>query len=338
MKTLGRGKMYVLVAITALCVGAFLLQILHQFKGNQNGEPGEMHFVLIVPAQESEESEVRNTATAMAEEYRLDIEFHAFSTVAEQKQLLRLLAETDVDGVLLWPISVNDTDYAEELLALQEAEIPVVVVDRDVDQELRNSFIGSGASSDLVVLNQSLKTLDRGDSFMVGNQSGSGSSQVVELLLFEQATERDVDPGTLRDKKLRQMILNPPEGYQAVDYIQMTGKSAQSLSLKYTLINLFSTDDAPGLFFSLDDTLSATAISAKKSVSVAWRTELQLLCYGDVARYEAELNSGDLNGLVTSRPAVSVSIGIRYLRDICRDFWVPETMDSGIAFWTSGAA
>ena len=50
------------------------------------------------------------------------------------------------------------------------------------------------------------------------------------------------------------------------------------------------------------------------------------------------MESGILDGLVTSRPDVSITIGIRYLRDICRDFWVPETMDSGIDFLTANAA
>ena len=329
---------YALDLVIALCIGALLLQVLQQSGSGGKEEAGEMHFVLIVPSQDSEEGNVRESAERLADQYQLDIEFHAFSTVAEQKQMLRVLPETNVDGVLLWPISVSDDDYREELTALRNAGIPIVVMERDVAQGLRNSFVGSGTSSDLVVLNQSLKSLRDDDSVVVGNLSGSGSSQIVELLFFRKVPSREVEEDLLIDKKLRQMAETPPDGYQAVDYMRLEGKSAQSLNLKYALINLFSDEDAPELFFSLDNTLSATAISAKKSSILTNRISSQLLCYGEVSQYQESLDSGILNSLVTSRPGVSASIGIRYLRDICRDFWIPETMDSGIDFLTSDAA
>lgn len=329
---------YALDIIIALCMGALLFQVLQQSGPGEKTAAGEMHFVLIVPSQDSESGRVRESAERLADEYRLDIEFHAFSTVVEQKQMLRVLPKTNVDGVLLWPISVSDEDYREELTALMNAGIPIVVIERDVAQGLRNSFVGSGTSSDLVVLNQILQPLREDDSIVVGNLSGSGSSKIVELLFFKKVSSRVVGEEFLIDQKLRQMAETPPEGYQTVDYLRLEGKSSQSLNLKYALINLFSEEDAPKLFFSLDNTLSATAISAKKSSILANRSSGQLLCYGEVSRYQESLDGGVLNGLVTSRPDVSVSIGLRYLRDICRDFWVPDFMDSGIDFLTADAA
>lgn len=337
MKT-GRLGSYALSFVIALCVGALLIQVLQQSGAGRARDPGEMHFVLVVPSQDSEESDVREAVELLADRYRLDIEFHAYSTVAEQKQMLRVLPETDVDGVLLWPISVSDEDYQEELMALQTAGIPVVVMERDIGQGMRNSFISSGTSSDLVVLNQSLKPLGHDHSIMVGNLSGNGSSQIVELLTFKRVPQREVEVERLIDKKLRQLVETPPDGYQAVGYIRLEGKSAQSLNLKYALINLFSEEDAPDLFFSLNNTLSATAISAKKSSVLSNKKMVRLLCYGEVSQYQENLDSGVLNGLVTPRPGISASIGLRYLRDICRDFWVPETMDSGIDFLTSDTA
>ncbi|MCI7742759.1 MAG: hypothetical protein MSO56_10775 [Clostridiales bacterium] len=329
---------YALDLVIVLCIGSLLLQVLQQSGSGGKAEAGEMHFVLIVPSQDSEEGNVREAAERLADRYKLDIEFHAFSTAAEQKQMLRVLPKTNVDGVLLWPISVSDEDYREELTALRNADIPIVVMERDVAQGLRNSFVGSGTSSDLVVLNQRLKLLQDDAPIVVGNLSGSGSSQIVELLFFKKVPLREVEDELLIDKKLRQMAETPPNGYQAVDYIRMEGKSAQSLNLKYALINLFSEEDAPELFFSLDNTLSATVISAKKSSILTNKQNKQLLCYGAVSQYQESLDSGVLNGLVTSRPDVSAHIGIRYLRDICRGFWVPETMDSGIDFLPSDAA
>jgi len=333
--------LYVLYIVMITCVSILLFQMLQQSYPATDAGPGELHFALITPSQEIEESNVFEIAEETAKEFHLDIEFHAFPTVAEQKQMLRVLAETDVDGILLWPISVNDLDYQEELQALQNTGIPVVVVDRDVAQGIRRSFIGSGTSSDLVVLNQSLKALKKDASFLVGNRSGSGNGQVVELLLFEKAEEGTVAVERVRDKKLRQMIQTPPEEYQAVDYLRFEGKSAQSLSLKYALISLFSEHDSLEMFFSLDNDLSATAVSVKKSIVYSdhhKQSSIRLICYGRYSQYQESLDNGTINGLITSRPDVSVFMGIRYLRDICRGFWVPETMDSGIDFLTSDVA
>ena len=334
---------YALYIVMIICVGILLFQMLRQSHPAADAVPGELHFALITPSQEIEESNVFEIAEETAKEFHLDIEFHAFPTVAEQKQMLRVLAETNVDGILLWPISVNDLDYQEELQVLQNTGIPVVVVDRDVAQGMRRSFIGSGTSSDLVVLNQSLKVLKKNSSFLVGNRSGSGNGQVVELLLFEKAEQGQgaVSIERVRDKKLRQMIQTPPEEYQAVDYLRFEGKSAQSLNLKYALISLFTEHDSLEMFFSLDNDLSATAVSVKKSIAYSDHREqnsIRLICYGRYSQYQESLDSGVINGLITSRPDASVSMGIRYLRDICRGFWVPETIDSGIDFLTSGAA
>ena len=32
---------------------------------------------------------------------------------------------------------------------------------------------------------------------------------------------------------------------------------------------------------------------------------------------------------------MAVTIGVRYLRDLCRDYWVPASMDSGITLRTT---
>lgn len=330
---------YMLYLVVAVCMVGLIVRLLGQTVVDDKMEPAEAHFAILIPAQDSEESGVRAAIRLLAEEYHLDMEVHEFATVAEQKQMLRLLPSTEVDGVLLWPLSTDDADYEKEITKLQEMRIPVVVVERDVAQEQRNSFIGSGTSSDLLVLNQRVKDLQTRDCFIVGNRSGNGSSQMVELVIFQRGEWANTVLKTLpQDKKLRQLTQEPPEGYVAVESISLMGEDARSLQLKRALTDLFYRKDDLKLFFSLDEDLSTAAVSAKRSMGAAEQGDLQLLCYGEIELYRESLESGILDGLVTSRPDVSVTVGIRYLRDICRDFWVPEAMDSGIDFLTAGTA
>lgn len=170
---------------------------------------------------------------------------------------------------------------------------------------------------------------------MVGNLTGNGQNQTAELIRFSRRQTGQVAPEEVLDKKLRQLVLTPPEGYQAVDRLCLEGREAQSLNLKYTLINLISAPDAPALFFSLDNNLTGTVISAKKSAALVSGGDLKLLCFGTLSQYQDSLERDVLDGLMTSRPEVSINVGLRYLRDLARGFWVPAAMDSGIDLWTS---
>ena len=333
-----RNSLRVLYLLVPAVTLGFMIELLWQNDATEN-EPAEGHFAVLMPMQDSDAGGVRTAIDQLAEEYRLDMEVHEFATVADQKQMLRLLTSTGVDGVLLWPISVDDADYETEILNLKMEKIPVVVVERDVARSQRDSFVGSGTTSDLMVLDQSLKGLRDSDCFVVANRSGSGNSQVVEWVKFQKAQWADSVLNTLpQDQKLRQLAQDPPDGYLAVERVRLVEENARSLQLKYALTNLFSEENELKLFFSLDESLSTTAISAKRSLTPIKQKNLQLLCYGETDSQRENLESGILDGLVTSRPDVSITIGIRYLRDICRDFWVPETMDSGIDFLTANAA
>lgn len=330
-----RKEPYLLYAMMVLCLVGILLTTMWQTTEHEEPISNGLHFVLIVPELDHGQEQLRATMDVLEKTYDLQLEFHAFPTTVEQRQLLRVLQKTDVDGVLLWPISANDEDYEDEMEDLQTAEIPIVVIERDVAQNLRSSFIGSGYSSDLLVLNQSLPALENGERFVVGNRFGSGERQVVELLFFKRGEKAVSLPADLQDIKLQQFAKEPPEGYYIVDYWRLEGAAARSLQLKQSLSELFSGPQAPGLFFSLDSTLSATAVSAKRSVGQSGDCAVRLLCYGEESQNRGNLEEGLLNGLVTLRPDVSVTIGIRYLRDICRKLWVPATMDSGITFLTA---
>ena len=232
-----------------------------RFSDNAEIPRSGMHFALVVPEQGGQEW-LKSTVEELEADYGLRLELQTFPSAAEQKRFLRLLPETEVDGVLLWPISVNQDDYAGEMRALQEAGVPLVVVDRDVQESLRDSFVGSGYKSDLLVLSQSLRSLPEGESFLVGNRSVGNGGQVVELLFFRREDEEALANFEAQDMKLRQLGENPPEGYRAAEYIRL--EETNTLQLQQRLRELFSGDRAPDLFFSLDSTLSVAAVSAKR--------------------------------------------------------------------------
>lgn len=314
--------------LTGLFLAAVLMLTAWRFSGGTEDVHTGMHFVLVVPEQGSGQEWLLSTVEALEDSYDLRLEVQSFPSATEQKRLLRLLPETEVDGVLLWPISVNQDDYKAELQALQESGVPLVVVDRDVQETLRDSFVGSGYKSDLLVLSQSLRSLRSRESFIVGNRSGGDGGQVAELLFFRQGSVETMAE-IPQDMKLRQLAASPPEGYWAADYLLLEGKN--TLQMKQQIEELFTGPQAPDLFFSLDPMLSTAAASVKRELG--GDCGVHLLCYGD--RSSPDLESGLLDGLVTSLPEVSITIGVRYLRDICRGFWVPDSMDSGITLLTT---
>lgn len=324
-----------------LCIGLLacatvLLPTVRQTTGTPPDTAEIMHFVVVAPTRDAQGDTVKKATESLAQQYWLDVEYLNFSTVTEQRQMLRLLPETDVDGVLLWPVSNNDADYQEELSALKDAEIPTVIIERDIGREQRSSFIASGVSSARLVLEQSLSGLPAGGSVMIGTLSGNGQNQTAELVIFKRCDSAQVAPGEIMDKTLRQLVQEPPQNYQPVQRICLEGKNAQSLLLKYNLINLFSGVDAPALFFSMDSVLTDTAISATKSAALSGSSHMKLLCFGTEEQHKDSLDEGVLDGLMTSRPEMSAWIGLRYLRDLARGFWVPASMDSGIDFLTPG--
>jgi hypothetical protein len=291
--------------------------------------------VAILPAledgREAAAQAVRDVGTA----YGLRIEIQSFSTAADQQKLLHLLPQTDVDGVLLWPVSTDDRDYSGALRACSQADLPVVVIDRDVAAGSRSSFIGSGIASGMLVLEQSLATLPEDDFLTVGNSFSSGSAQAVELVVFSRSDSAGVfQSDQIRDPKLRRVAQKPPTGWHAQRYVCLEGEDARALQLRYNLESLLRAY-SPGLFFSLDRTLTEAAASAKSELGRPESAAVQLLGYGDAGEDRDLLEDSTLDGLLTSKPAISAKIAVRYLRDLCRGFWVPSTMDSGITFLPS---
>lgn len=328
---------YALYVVATICCTVLLLLIAHQIlisRKSADLPANSLHFVVITPELDGKNDSFTQTLSKLEDAYGLQIELHSFATVAEQEQMLRIISKTGIDGVLLWPISADDEDYEEELLACRQRKLPVVIIDRDVSPDLRDSFIGSGISSDLLVLNQKQREMGQNEILAVGDRFGSGSSQVVEILLFSRTAQPGFDVHTIQNMKLQHLALEPPSEFQPYDYLRLEGENARSLQLKYALIGLFSQTNSCGLFFSMDESLSSSVISAKSSMPLSMQGKVHLLCYGDRSDNLEYLKRGMIDGIVASKPAYSAYIGLRYLRDICHGLWIPQTMDSGSDYIT----
>lgn len=328
---------YALYTVATICCTVLLLLIVQQVmivRKSADIPTASLHFIAITPELDGKNDSFTTTLSELEDTYGLQIELHSFTTVAEQKQMLRIIPNTGIDGVLLWPISADDEDYQEELLACRQRKLPVVIIDRDVSPGLRDSFIGSGITSDLLVLNQKLREMGQNEILAVGDRFGSGSSQVVEILLFSRTAQSGFDAHVVQNMKLQHLALEPPSEYQPYDYLRLEGENARSLQLKYALVNLFSQTNSFGLFFSMDESLSSSVISAKSSMPLSEQEKVHLLCYGDLSDNLEYLKRGMIDGIVASKPAYSAYIGLRYLRDICHGLWIPQTMDSGSDYIT----
>lgn len=293
-----------------------------------------LHFVAIVPTlNDKDKTGFQETMDQLSSEFNVSIELHEFATAVDQQQMLRISPNIGIDGVLLWPISADDEDYKEGLTDCREAGVPLVIIDRDIASNLRNSFIGSGASSDLLVLEQGIRAMDNQDTFAVGNRFIYNENQVVELLIFKKGVRQTLNAAEVQDTKLRELAESPPDMYHVSAHFKFKGDDARILNLKYILINLFSSESPPGMFFSLDNTLTTVSAAAKSNILSNNKLGIQLIGYGDLSEDQSYLDAHMINGVVTSKPDTSFYIGIRYLRDLYYGRWVPSTMDSGINFF-----
>lgn len=300
---------------------------------NENPQHRGHHLLVLTPNVEDQLKECQAEMAPIIEKYDLQVEFMPLSTIADQKQMLSLVPISDIDGVLFWPISISSHDYSTELTACQGASIPIVLIDHDFDDKtLRNSFLGSGFNSELMILNQTLMEEDHNLPIIIGGYSSASDGEMYELLIFQKDISSPFDVSQIQSDRLRSFVNSPPNHYYASDYIRVTSPSNDITALNATLYQ--SLQNPAGLTFSLDETLTtALAIGLENGA-------LQKSTLGTFIGYKRDITAGKLpeqsvvDKLLISDVPRSAMIGLRYLNDILRDFWVPSTFDSGVKLIT----
>ena len=130
---------------------------------------------LVVPEQGSGGEALLAALEELEEDYELRLELQDFPSAADQRRFLRLLPETDVDGVLLWPISVNQDDYAGEMHALREAGVPLVVVSKQLGHAQTSTTANIYAHAIASAQAKAMQTFDRFND-LIGQEQGEEQS------------------------------------------------------------------------------------------------------------------------------------------------------------------
>lgn len=323
-----------IVAIIGLSI--LFLSLRGAFDKKEVYEHNGPHILMLLPSMEKAESEkFSTTARKISDQYGLRIETLNLSTVSAQQQMLSLVPMTDVDGVLLWAVSSIDEDYSQQLADCRTAEIPVVMIDHDFeDKTLRNSFIGSGINSELMVINQTLWSIKESKPIIIGCYSHVGSGDLYELLVMREEENSEFDSGQIWSERLKAFVENHPNDYYANQYIQVRTNASGTAALSMDLIETLLQIDNAGLIFSLNETLTGTIAMAIDSGALAGRVPDIFIGYGREADLEEYMDKGIIDELIVSDVLYSSAIGLRYLNDILRDLYVPETLDSGVKLIT----
>lgn len=335
-----RVKNAVSMGVIALCLTAitvlfavFLLQR-REPDGQETLHDG-FHILMLLPGLKDQTEEFRTEARRIADRYNLQVEVMSLATVSAQQQMLSLVPFTEVDAVLLWAVSDMDEDYATELRACREAEIPVVLIDHDfVDKDLRDSYIGSGMNSELMVINQTLWMTDSSAPVLIGGFSHSGSGDTYELLVMRKGPPMEFNADRIVNERLRAFVEAPPNGYSAAEYIEVRTDGESTAALNMQLIETLREQEPVRLFFSLDESLTNALAMALESGRLSKEQLHTVIGYGGSDELIDALKSGMLDELIISDVLYSSTIGLRYLNDLLRDFHVPSTLDSGVKLIT----
>jgi ABC-type sugar transport system substrate-binding protein len=318
--------------LTILGLSFFYLYLRSTFRGEAPQTGDGAHILMLLPSLEDDEStDFHAMAKDIAEQYGLRVEIMTQATVDGQREMLSIVPMTDVDAVLLWAVSNLDEDYQQELADCRAAGIPVAIVEHDFeDKSLRDSFIGSGMNSELMVINQTLWDIRKGSPVIIGSYSHAGEGELYELLVMLQEENQNFDPSQIRNERLRMFVENHPNSYYANTYIQVRADAGGTAALNISLIRTLLRQEPAGLFFSLSEPLTAAMAMAADNGALAAHAPDILIGYGGEEELGAYIEPGIINELIVPDVLYSSMIGLRYLNDVLRDFYVPSTLDSGV--------
>lgn len=326
----------VVISICLATIIAFVLYFFHlrgAFEQKVIYEHDGPHILMLLPnISEEEQNAFQTMAKEIADDFNLQVEIMSLSTVSSQKRMLSLVPMTDVDAVLFWAVSNIDSDYAQELHACKNAGIPVVLIDHDFESKsLRNSFIGSGINSELMVINQlTLWAVGDDASLVIGSYSATSSGELYELLFMTQTKNPSFDAQQIRSERLKAFVENRPNGYYADRYVQVRADTVGTGALNVQLVSTLLQEETPGLLFSLSEPLTNALATAIDSGQLTENAPAFFVGYGREATLTPYIEAGVIDELVVSDVLYSSKIGLRYLNDLVRGLYVPPTLDSGV--------
>jgi simple sugar transport system substrate-binding protein len=223
-----------------------------------------------------------------AKEFGIDLKFaNAQGKQEEQLRAVRAFIAQGVDAIIVAPVVV--TGWDQVLREAKEAEIPVFLVDRDVDVEDKSLYV----------------TRISADFNLEGKLAGAwlaaeskGTCKIVEL----QGTTGSA-PAIERKKGFEAVIGQFPAmeivATQSGDFTTEGGKKVMEAFIK-------STNNLDGICasFAHNDNMQLGAIQAMKEAGLKPGTDVQMVSVDYVPAIKDALAAGDANASVELRSAV----------------------------------
>jgi galactofuranose transport system substrate-binding protein len=223
-----------------------------------------------------------------AKEFGIDLKFaNAQGKQEEQLRAVRAFIAQGVDAIIVAPVVV--TGWDQVLREAKEAEIPVFLVDRDVDVEDKSLYV----------------TRISADFNLEGKLAGAwlaaeskGTCKIVEL----QGTTGSA-PAIERKKGFEAVIGQFPAmeivATQSGDFTTEGGKKVMEAFIK-------STNNLEGICasFAHNDNMQLGAIQAMKEAGLKPGTDVQMVSVDYVPAIKEALSAGEANASVELRSAV----------------------------------
>jgi simple sugar transport system substrate-binding protein len=223
-----------------------------------------------------------------ASEYGVELKFaDAQGKQEEQLRAVRAFIAQDVDAIIIAPVVV--TGWEQVLTEAKEAEIPVFLVDRDVDVEDKSLYV-SRISADFNLEGKLaaswLATESLGDCKIVELQGTTGSAP---------ALERNGGFQAVIDQFPAMEIVESQSG----DFTTEGGKKVMEAFIK-------STNNLEGICasFAHNDNMQLGAIQAMKEAGLKPGTDVKMVSVDYVPAIVDALGAGEANASVELRSAV----------------------------------
>jgi ribose transport system substrate-binding protein len=226
----------------------------------------------------------------------------------KQLELLKMAIASDVDGIITCPM--EDKEYTPVINDAVQKGIPVITVSTDAPESHRNSFIGANKKS--------------------------GESAAREFLV---ATKGQANICILITDQTSFTYMERLKGFQSVIKEHPKMKIVTVAEIDNDL--LLSTEKVKAILEKEPDinaifcVSSNNAIAAAKAVSAMKREDILIMGYDDFPETLEYIEKGIIYGTITQKSNFIGYLAVKYLRDIRREKWVPNSMDPGIILVTN---
>ena len=285
----------------------------------------------IVPDSSSVDADViRQEAEVAGERCNVFVDFYPTTTKEEQLQVLQIAVDSDVDGILLYPL--ESIGYTSALAKCVHKDIPVVAISRRPELAVFHSFIGATDKSERMAMLSCVSATEGKGTLMFMDR------QVVDgLLCMEVVVLEPIDPDheTVYQKtktRVKELVETPFEGYQVRNIAVLNENQASSSNL-YSAVQQLLISYQPDAVFSHAEEVTDVIVNCVDNHESLKGT--YVIGHGNPKDYLDHLKDGTINGVVTQNDAYSASLGVRFLAQLINGSPMPENADSGITIITA---